>query len=567
MCPENEQRATGNLEEIGRRDHEVTSEYRIFGPPGTGKTTNLTRQIARAVNRYGADSILVTSFSRAAAAELAGRDLPIAPDRVGTLHSHCWHALGGPEIAEANVEEWNRDNPSLGITPQKKRGKLDGEEAEEDSGDLEKTGDEVLQRLGRFRGMMQPRSAWPAELVRFEQKWTAYKRENGLFDFTDLIETAWRDVAIAPRNPSVIFADEAQDLNRMQLSLVRKWGEHAGYFIVAGDDDQTIYSFTGASPEAFLDPDIPDDHKIILKQSYRVPRAVHCFAEALIRQVGRRQAKEYLPREEDGALGRMGRFDTYNRSEYGILKTATEHLERGQTVMFLASCSYMLRPLVAVLRKHGIPFHNPYRKSNGFWNPLRMGNRGSTPARILALLIGHPDYGPEHRPWTHGDLACWAELLKAQGVLRHGKKSKLKAGDVTTAVTMEHLADLFEPDALDQMMGAWDAGYRDLLNWWRSRLTEEARKRVEFPADIAAKRGPQALLETPHVVVGTIHSVKGGQADVVYLFPDLSQAGDAHYAHGGASRDSVIRQFYVGATRARERLYICGRETSMAVRL
>ena len=34
-----------------------------------------------------------------------------------------------------------------------------------------------------------------------------------------------------------------------------------------GDDDQTIFSFTGASPDAILDPDIPDDHKIILKQS------------------------------------------------------------------------------------------------------------------------------------------------------------------------------------------------------------------------------------------------------------------------------------------------------------
>ena len=59
MTPSNEQRATGALEDIGRRDHEVTSEYRIFGPPGTGKTTNLTRQIRRAVDRYGAESILV----------------------------------------------------------------------------------------------------------------------------------------------------------------------------------------------------------------------------------------------------------------------------------------------------------------------------------------------------------------------------------------------------------------------------------------------------------------------------------------------------------------------------
>src|SRR5579885_1884867 len=68
---------------------DATREFRIFGPPGTGKTTSLTRQIRRAVDRYGRDSVLVTSFSRAAAAELAGRDLPLSPDRVGTLHSHC----------------------------------------------------------------------------------------------------------------------------------------------------------------------------------------------------------------------------------------------------------------------------------------------------------------------------------------------------------------------------------------------------------------------------------------------------------------------------------------------
>jgi superfamily I DNA/RNA helicase len=73
------------------------------------------------------------------------------------------------------------------------------------------------------------------------------------------------------------------------------------------------------------------------------------------------------------------------------------------------------------------------------------------------------------------------------------------------------------------------------------------------------------LREQPRVVVGTIHSVKGGQADVVYLFPDLSQAGAAQYERSGAPHDSVIRLFYVGATRARETLYICQRETGMAV--
>ena len=164
---------TGSLEEIGRRDHEITSEYRIFGPPGTGKTTSLTRQIRRAADRFGPDSVLVTSFSRAAAAELAGRDLPISPDRVGTLHSHCWHALGGPEIAEANVDEWNRDYPSLAITPVKKHNKLDGEEVLGDDSETEKRGDELLQQLNRYRGLMLglPHGAWNEPLVAFEKLW------------------------------------------------------------------------------------------------------------------------------------------------------------------------------------------------------------------------------------------------------------------------------------------------------------------------------------------------------------------------------------------------------------
>ena len=541
-----------------------TREFRIFGPPGTGKTTNLTRQIRRAVDRYGPQSVLVTSFSRAAAAELAGRDLPISRDRVGTLHSHCWHALGGPEIAEANVEEWNRDNPQLAITPVRKHGKLDGEETGGEENDTEAAGDQELERLSRYRGMMLPRAGWPETLLQFEKKWTQYKEENGLLDFTDLIERCLRDVAVAPNAPAVIFVDEAQDLNRMQLSLVRKWGERANYFIISGDDDQTIFSFTGATPEAFLDPEVPANHKIILKQSYRVPRVVHGFAEALIRLVTRRQEKEYLPRPEDGALDRFSR-DGYKGPETAIVPDALRQVDQGKTVMFLASCSYMLRPLIQVLRKQGIPFHNPYRRSNGFWNPLRLGRHGSSANRVLSLLVGHPDYGEDHRPWTMGDVALWAEWLQAKDILRHGVKSKLKSFDAAHPATIERLNELFEPDALESLMGAWDAGYGELLAWWRERVTTDVKPRAQFPSEIATKRGPAALLQVPQVVVGTIHSVKGGQSDCVYVFPDLSQAGDAQFRRGGTQRDSVIRVFYVAATRARERLSICQAESSMRI--
>ena len=116
----------------------------------------------------------------------------------------------------------------------------------------------------------------------------------------------------------------------MQLSLVRKWGERANYFIVAGDDDQTIYSFTGATPEAFLDPDIPDDHKIVLKQSYRVPRAVHRLAEEMIRQRHQAPGRRNTCRgPEDGALDRFSR-DGYKRTEIAIVPDADEAHRAGQ---------------------------------------------------------------------------------------------------------------------------------------------------------------------------------------------------------------------------------------------
>lgn len=557
------ERATGTLQDIGSRDHSITSEYRIWGPPGTGKTTNLTRQIRRAVDRFGPDSVLVTSFSRAAAAELAGRDLPISPERIGTLHSHCYRALGAPLIAEANVDEWNRQYPHLQITPVRKQNKLDGEEAGEEDGRI-RPGDLWLQELNRFRGLMIPVEGWSANLRDFAGRWKEYKDALGLLDFTDLIETCYRDIAAAPKRPAVIFADEAQDLNRMQLALIRKWGRHCNYFIVCGDEDQTIYSFSGASPDAMLDPDIPDDHKIILKQSYRVPRAVHAAADKFIRQVTRRQEKAYLPRPEDGACLRGPLNASYRSPDYWVVKTVAEHAAKGQTVMVLASCAYMLEPLVAVLRKDAIPFHNPYRRSNGYWNPIRLGRKGSTANRILALLAAHPDFGVDRRDWTLGDLALWAEWLQSKGILKHGAKKRLQAADPAAPATIETLDGVFEDGALESLLEAFEGDYRRLLDWWRRRVTADVHKRIQFPAEVTLAHGPRTLLEPPKVIVGTIHSVKGGEADVVFLFPDLSDSGLTAYRRHGPPRDAVIRTFYVGMTRARERLYLCAPDSAAA---
>jgi superfamily I DNA/RNA helicase len=91
-------------------------EQRVIGPPGCGKTTWLSRQVQRAVGE-GKD-VLVASLTRAAAAEAAGRNLPIPPRNVGTLHSHCYQSLGRPTLAvdKKHVEDWNSRHPEWALT-------------------------------------------------------------------------------------------------------------------------------------------------------------------------------------------------------------------------------------------------------------------------------------------------------------------------------------------------------------------------------------------------------------------------------------------------------------------
>jgi superfamily I DNA/RNA helicase len=125
---------------------------------------------------------------------------------------------------------------------------------------------------------------------------------------------------------------------------------------------------------------------------------------------------------------------------------------------------------------------------------------------------------------------------------------------------------LFENSAAESLIAA-SGDPRRLSEWWNRRIAPTFRKRIEFPVKVAQAGGMALLVDAPRVIVGTIHSVKGGEADVVFLFPDLSRAADTTYGRPGSARDSVIRLFYVGMTRARETLYICQKESSMAVAL
>ena len=81
---------------------------------------------------------------------------------------------------------------------------------------------------------------------------------------------------------------------------------------------------------------------------------------------------------------------------------------------------------------------------------------------------------------------------------------------------------------------------------------------TKYAIKVAQVHGETTLVKTPQIIVGTIHSVKGGEADIVYVFPDLSPAADDEWYGNAKAKAGVYRTFYVAMTRAREELVLCG---------
>jgi len=315
-----------------------------------------------------------------------------------------------------------------------------------------------------------------------------------------------------------------------------------------GDPDQNLYQWRGSDPEVFVEPPIPDDQMRILSQSYRIPRAVHAAAVRWIEETPGRIPVEYYPRDEEGEVRHL--WASWPNAG-PLLHDMRRYLDAGKTVMVLASCAYMLRPMLGQLRREGIPYHNPYRRNKGVWNPLQSSRRRITPKDLVLAFLRMSEEGI----WTAEDMQKWLAATRIAGVLQ-GSRDTLDGLTDTGAVDWEKLHNLLTDEAIG-------AGLSGDLDWLRENLLAARQKGAAFAIRVAEAHGAETLIKEPQIITGTIHSVKGGEADVVYLFPDLSVAGIKEWVGNGTT--AVRRLFYVGMTRARESLILCQPASSRSV--
>jgi hypothetical protein len=453
------------------------------------------------------------------------------------LHSHCYHALDCPRIAETLYKEWNEAYPIYTLSSQKALFEQD-----EPAQHFEFLGDEYLNDINSLRHRMVPVTHWPTSLLPFWHLWTDWKHTQGYYDFTDLLEQGRSLLPVAPGRPRTLIVDEAQDLSLLQWALLSQWASHCLRFISAGDDDQALYRWAGADYRPLLA--IPD--RQILPQSYRVPVDIQRWAMRYVADLEQRQPKTWAPRHETGTLSHEA--GTWKHPQL-LLNNLEEWKEPWGTCAFVAPCAYMLDPLIRALRDQGIPFGNRWRRNNYSWNPLVAHKGVSIAQRFLDFLR------PTERLWTWQELATWLPLIRSDGVLIRGAKTTVATHAKETAVcTMADLAQVFQPDSLS---GALQGG----LPWFEHQVLQSKALTLAYPLSIYRQYGQEGLSTEPDIIVGTAHSLKGAEADTVIFFNDLSRSQQIALYEGGDEADDIARMRYVACTRARQALYIIGGQT------
>jgi DNA helicase II / ATP-dependent DNA helicase PcrA len=299
-------RALQSLNEAQRRAAEaVRGPVAILAGAGTGKTTTITHRIAHqvATGAFDARAILAVTFTEKAAGELKARLARLGVEGVEarTFHaaalsqlSRLWPAYAGEPLPEILASKAPLISSLASMLPPPHKFLPRGELA----GEIEWAKNRMIAPNVYLSALASEGHEPPIPAEMMHRVYDGYERRKhrtGRIDFEDMLGFAVRlfdehpDAVAEVRARFATFTvDEYQDVNRLQQALLDRWLGDRDEICVVGDDYQTIYSFTGASPSHLLDfpARYPNAALVRLEENYRSTPQVLVVANALAAHLG-----------------------------------------------------------------------------------------------------------------------------------------------------------------------------------------------------------------------------------------------------------------------------------------
>ncbi|WP_432191587.1 ATP-dependent DNA helicase UvrD2 [Streptomyces sp. bgisy027] len=522
----------------------------VLAGAGTGKTRAITHRIAYGV-RAGIlqpSSVLAVTFTNRAAGEMRGRlrQLGAAGVQARTFHSaalrqlqYFWpKAIGGsmPRLVDRKIQLVADAAAACRI-------RLDRNELRDVTAEIEWS--KVTQTVPADyapaavkAGREAPRD--PAEIAQIYNVYEDLKRDRSVMDFEDVLLLTVailqdrHDIADQVRSQYQHFVvDEYQDVSPLQQRLLELWLGERDNLCVVGDASQTIYSFTGATPDHLLDfrTRHPGATVVKLVRDYRsTPQVVH-LANGLLTQASGRAADHRLelisqrdagpepvyteytdePAEAEGAARRIRELMASGvpASEIAILFRTNSQSESYEQALADAGVSYQLRGAERFfdrpeVRKAGIALRGAARFGG---NDTLLDDAVDLPSQVRAVLSGEG--------WT-------TEPPAGSGAVRERWESLAAlvnlAQDFAAAKTGATLADLV--------------------------------------AELDERANAQHAPTVQGVTLASLHSAKGLEWDVVFLVGVAEGMMPITYARTDEQVEEERRLLYVGVTRARRHLHV-----------
>lgn len=345
----------------------------VLAGPGSGKTTVVTKRVQYLVQDVGipASSILVITFTKAAATEMKERFLKLMDEEYTTVSFGTFHAVFFGIL-----------KLSYGFTA----GNIIREEVRYQylKEIIERLRLEVEDENEWISGVLAEISLLKNERISLKhyfskncseeifcsiyEEYEARKRRARLIDFDDMLLYTWELLSKRPDILSAwqkkfryILVDEFQDINQLQYDIIKLLAAPEDNLFIVGDDDQSIYRFRGAKPEIMLNfqKDYPQAKQVILADNFRSTRQIVEAAGRVISHNQERFAKEIQARGGEGAPVRVLEFPDQQQECLFLLKEIQRYRAGGGHFSDLAviyRTNTQPRCLLQKLMEYQVPF-------------------------------------------------------------------------------------------------------------------------------------------------------------------------------------------------------------------